>query len=348
MNVIVEHLPVLARRRGQRSDASRHSLAGLTFESLLAPGRWLRQGQADPELKKAFGFIQAELGETRRLLALPVDAGRAAIVEELESLLRVDVEGLSIDGAWELHGALKRLNLRLGDLGYLGVQLDYEKHRPEDEWHAWVHHFDRAELHKLTKKLAAATVAEADRRRAVDCLTVLYLMRAEAGRNRRAQAALKRDYLHNLAPILLLLLVGWAVTLEVAPQSGSILSDPLKAILLTVSAGALGSTLSGVFRVRDQLARLNELRSFGSCMRVQPLIGACAGLIVLLLIESKEIVFGSIDPKSPTPAALALLAFAAGFSEPFFLGMIQRVAVIPDPPASAGKTSTRAPGVRQR
>jgi hypothetical protein len=29
-------------------------------------------------------------------------------------------------------------------------------------------------------------------------------------------------------------------------------------------------------------------------------------------------------------AALALFTFVAGFSEPFFLGLVQRVAVIPD------------------
>jgi hypothetical protein len=331
MSTAAAHLLVFRKAIGRREPAP----AGRsdTLEELLAPERWLRQGRADAELKKAFGFIQAELGETRRLLSLPGDETSTrspATVEELRSLLRGDVERLSIDGAWELHGALKRLNLRLGDASYVAAQLDYEQHRPVHDWHGWKRHFAPAELRRLVARFDDETVTPADHRRAVDRLTVLYLMRAEAGRNRRARAALKCDYLHRLAPLLLLLVAALGIAFHLA-TGGTF----WKLILLTATAGALGSTLSGVFKVRDQLARLDELRGFWPTMHVQPFTGACAGLIVLLMLESKAIAFDSFNADSPSPATLALLAFAAGFSEPFFLGIVQKVAVIPDPkPAS--------------
>jgi hypothetical protein len=63
-------------------------------------------------------------------------------------------------------------------------------------------------------------------------------------------------------------------------------------------------------------------------MRVQPLIGATAGLFTLLALESHAVSPGG---GGQTPwAAYALLTFVAGFSEPFFLGLVQKIAVVPD------------------
>jgi hypothetical protein len=98
-------------------------------------------------------------------------------------------------------------------------------------------------------------------------------------------------------------------------------------ILVAGTAGALGATLAGTMKIRDDLRELDDLRSFWPAMRVQPLVGATAGLIVLLVVET-----GTLDGggRSGSWAGRALVAFAAGFSEPFFLGLVQRVAVIPD------------------
>lgn len=69
-------------------------------------------------------------------------------------------------------------------------------------------------------------------------------------------------------------------------------------------------------------------------MRVQPLIGATAGLVTLFVLETGAVELGA--KQTASWAALALFTFVAGFSEPFFLGLVQRVAVIPDK-QSAGK-----------
>ena len=324
------HVPFLSRRHADTSVDVPATERPLGLAQLLAPERWLPARRADPELRKVLGVIQTHLSETRRLLGTP-QAGAAfrdAAVRELRSLAQQEPAALAIDSAWELAGALKRLNLRLGDDAYVGSRLEYERSRAKSvgQWHGWNAHFEPAELGELLEAYRARRPTAAEHTRAVDRLTFLYLMREEAGRDRRARAALKCLYLTKLAPALLALLVGLGVAVNYATK-GSF----LQTILLTACAGGMGSMLSGVFRVRDQLVRLDELRGFWPAMRVQPIVGACAGLVVFLLLDSKAIELGSVG--STTWSGRGLLAFAAGFSEPFFLGIVQRVAVVSDRPA---------------
>src|SRR5262245_38971271 len=92
--------------------------AGYGLEALLAPARWTPRPKADPEIGKVLGTIQTHLSETRRLIALhsAADASdHAPALDELTSLARQNPGGLTIDSAWDLSGAFKRLNLRLGD-----------------------------------------------------------------------------------------------------------------------------------------------------------------------------------------------------------------------------------------
>jgi hypothetical protein len=290
------------------------------------------RGNADPELRKALAVIQTHLSETRRLLASPRAGatGRNAAVRELSSVAQEGPSSLAIDGAWELAGALKRLNLRLGDEAFVASRLEFELGRARVHWHGWNAHFDPAELRELLDAYRSRRPTAAEHAQAVDRLTFLYLMREEAGRDRRARAALKYQYLMRLAPVLLALLIGLGVAVNYA-TNGTF----LETILLTACAGALGSTLSGVFKVRDQLVRLDELRGFWPAMRVQPMVGATAGLIVFLILDSGAIELGA--GTSGTWSGRGLIAFAAGFSEPFFLGIVQRVAVVPDRAADGAK-----------
>jgi hypothetical protein len=305
-----------------------------SLTDLLAPARWVPTRHADPELRKVLAVIQTHLSETRRLLASPragATLRNAAAVRELTSLLQQDPTGLAIDSAWELAGALKRLNLRLGDEVFVASRLAYEQARTGANWHGWKEHFAADELRALLGAYRSRPTPT-EHAQAVDRLPFLYLMREEAGRDRRARAALKYQYLTRLAPVLLALLVGLGVAVNYATK-GSF----LETILLTACAGALGSTLSGIFRVRDQLVRLDELRGFWPAMRVQPIVGACAGLIVFLVLDSKAFEFGA--GASATWSGRGVLAFAAGFSEPFFLGIVQRVAVVSDRQAEGAKAS---------
>jgi hypothetical protein len=302
---------------------------------LLSPQRWTRKS-SNPELRKVLGVLQDEIGETRSLFAQGRSRVATAAGEHIEGLLRQEVGALTVDSAWELVGALKRANLRLGDRSYIAARLEYEgsRNRAKGRWHSWAAHFSKKELDALRKSYREGTPSRGARSLAVDRLTFLYLMRAEAGRDRRAKAALKCMYLQRLALVLIALLVLLATTISLTA------GDARTPVLLAACAGALGSTLSGIFAVRDQLGRLDELRGFAPAMRVQPLVGACAGLVVLLALHSDVVSLGpSTDEAWSTQV---LLAFVAGFSEPFFLGIVKRVAVLPErASADTGSSGSR-------
>ena len=313
--------------RGRSESENGDAVETPTVDQLVAPSRWVPK-HSDPEIRKVLGTIQTHLSETRRLLAgqeFDERSQSSAALGELTSLVQQNPGELTIDSAWELAGALKRLNLRLGDRAFLASRLEFELGRADSQWHGWNAHFDKTELRELIDVYRSRKPTRAEHALAVDRLTLLYLMRDEAGRDRRARAALKYQYLTRLAPLLLVLLVGLGVAANYATKGNF-----LETILLTACAGALGSTLSGVFKVRDHLVRLDELRGFWPAMRVQPVVGACAGLIVFLILDSQAIGLGA--ESSETWSGRGLLAFAAGFSEPFFLGIVQRVAVVPDRP----------------
>jgi hypothetical protein len=321
--------PPVSRRDEESEDAVAEAPTGI--EQLLAPTRWVARPHTDPEIRKVLGTIQTHLSETRRLLAAQKFDDPPALGEVI-SLTQQNPSELTIDSAWELAGALKRLNLRLGDEAFLASRLEFELGRADAQWHGWNAHFDVAELRALVDAYRSRRATRAEHAQAVDRLTFLYLMRDEAGRDRRARAALKHQYLTRLAPLLVVLLVGLGVAANYATKGNF-----LETILLTACAGALGSTLSGVFKVRDHLVRLDELRGFWPAMRVQPVVGACAGLMVFLVLDSQAVDLGA--GSSATWSGRGLLAFAAGFSEPFFLGIVQRVAVVPDREAEGTKAT---------
>jgi hypothetical protein len=306
-----------------------------SLDELLAPDRWIPNRKADPELRKVLGVIQTHLSESRRLLAAPkarISLRNDAVARELTALVRQDPAALAIDTGWELAATLKRLNLRLGDDTYVGSRLEYEQRRAakSSQWHGWNSHFEPRELRDFVNAYRTGGATKASHKQAVERLTFLYLRREEAGRDRRARAALKSKLLSQLLPPFLLLLVGLGVSLNFATDGAF-----LATMSMAACAGALGSMLSGVFKVRDQLVQLDELRGFIPAMRVQPMIGASAGLILFLVLDSKVLEVGA--GSSATWSGIGLLAFVAGFSEPFFLGIVQRVAHVPDPPADDPK-----------
>jgi hypothetical protein len=314
---LLGRLHLLGRRRSQLAGGEPLDL----IESAL--DYRMRRWYVDPELRKVLGVIKAQLSETRRLSSLPnaiTPLKTSAALGELSALLRRDVSKLRLDGAWELAGDLKRLNLRFADREYMTSQLEYEKRRAtrEGNWHGWNTHFDKRDLGRLLTNFTLHEPTLAHYARAVDRLNFLYLKREEAGRDRRARAELKKLFLNALAALLLLLLAGFGVAANFTTHG-----RVRETLLLAICAGALGSTLSGIIKVRDQLDRLEELRSFRPAMRVQPLIGACAGAFLLLALRSHAVSFGSA---SKGWEGIGFIAFVAGFSEPFFLGVVQKVA----------------------
>jgi hypothetical protein len=311
------------RRHASRVDNRGESTEQLSLEQVLSQRRWQRT-TAHPELRKALAEIQTYVVEARWLLAREPEADhpyqRAKVEEQLADLLRVDVHELKIDDAWELANKLKRTLLLLGDASYISALLEQEssrKPRPRDNWSD---HLREAELIELCKRGRAGTLDREAHARAVDRLTLLYRARADSGRSLRAIAAQKCRYLRLLAPILCLFLAGAGVSLSLGAD------ETWHAVVVATAAGALGATLSGVRTVRDSLAELKDLRAFSGTMSIQPLVGATSGLLLFLLVEAGALPIDGVDLSSA--ATLGLLAFVAGFSEPFLLGLVERNAVI--------------------
>lgn len=287
-----------------------------------------RRRRRNPELAKAVAYVQKYVAQARDLLDLdaaltPLRTANSR--QRLEELTRIDVGNLTIDGAWELANELKRELLLAGDASYVWAQLEYEAARDKkpNKWHRWSDYFASKKLRVLIAARTNGTVTESAHLDAVRSLMKLYELRAESGLERRVRAAQKFRYLTALIPMLF---VGLMLLTAGIYESGR--EGIWKAIWVAASAGALGATLSGTFRVRDRLIELDDLRSFWPAMRVQPLIGATAGLVTLFVLETGAVELGA--KQTASWAALALFTFVAGFSEPFFLGLVQRVAVIPD------------------
>lgn len=136
----------------------------------------------------------------------------------------------------------------------------------------------------------------------------------------RARTMTKAARLLWVAPVLTTLIVATIVTIDLVAADTS-----WRPPLLAALAGALGATLSGTYKLRDQMPRLGVLRGFWYAFAVQPPLGAVAGLFVWIVLRSG---FVAVVDAGPEWAIEAAVAFVAGFSEPFLLKTVERIAGI--------------------
>jgi hypothetical protein len=148
-------------------------------------------------------------------------------------------------------------------------------------------------------------------------LSTLLRVRHSTYSLRRAREGTKATRLVWLAPVLaaLVVLFVWLatwVTDEATWGEG----------LLVALAGAMGATLAAAFKARDTLPRLGDLRTFWYVFALQMPIGAVAGLFLWIVLES-----GLIEIAGSQDWAVAVaVAFVAGYSEPFLLKTVERIA----------------------
>jgi hypothetical protein len=137
----------------------------------------------------------------------------------------------------------------------------------------------------------------------------LVAARFELYRPLRARRRLRIIYLRYIAPVLLLtgLLFGLAIGMR-APV-----------VLLAATAGAAGAALSGLLKFRDEVKLGAQVREFLGFYLMQVGVGAVFGLFVDLFFATGWLKL------TPNPAGIGVVAFAAGFSEPFALGIVSRI-----------------------
>lgn len=269
------------------------------------------------------GLVGA-MADARRLNDLGVldETGRRRIGEILASV----APAMSLDIALETIDALEGALIDYGDETYLYSRIRGEHQRAPVPGKGsttalgLADVFGEDEIRSIleTKDWSDQQLARARRMLAA-------LARAQTGdyRLQRARARMRAVYLLWLVPVLAVLVGALALAIEflVPAQTWVIVSVAL--------AGAVGATISGVYKLRDGIRRISQLRAFMPAMVVQPLVGAAAGLFLFLLLEA-----GFRDGSDGAEwASRTLLAFAAGFSEPFFLGVVRSVADIGEPGA---------------
>ncbi|WP_132195148.1 MULTISPECIES: hypothetical protein [Kribbella] len=229
---------------------------------------------------------------------------------------------------------------------YLYSTLEYELKRKADPEHKILitEIFDESDVRALLSRHGIGSAGRArdpvptdlDRRRAVQLLKKLYEQRDEGWVYDRAVLKLKRHYLmfHALVVGIILVLIG-----RVIDSIRSIAGTAPEQLMLATLAGALGAILAATFKIRDTVARLNDLPAAIALAIAQTLIGAALGFVAWLLLRSGVIQVGG--DASLEWETLSLAAFASGFSEPLILGMITRLAA----PASSPQ-GTITPGDR--
>ncbi|RKH12778.1 hypothetical protein D7V97_07350 [Corallococcus sp. CA053C] len=237
--------------------------------------------------------------------------------------------GLSANNAWELADAMEVMLVRLGDDPYVRrlILNEFPRDLPESLRPA----------HPASETGNDATGAQSlDMGRAREYLVQRRRAQAHEYRRDRAKMRLRQRQLLIMAAVLLTLLTLFSVALVWAEAIGSVL------LLLVLFAGAVGSVLSRAIQLSKQPLRAGEaprpgdvrpqevplgIRALISAWTVfvaQPVLGATAALILSLVFTSGLLQVGGLAQLNT--ATLALLAFLAGYSEPFFTDILGKVA----------------------
>jgi hypothetical protein len=289
------------------------------------PTGWFRRPW-DSEARKSLARIRASID-----VLYGVEDRLGGHERELQRLLEPTLVHCSLDNLIELVYALDELLVTVGHDELVGRRAIAEA-LPDHPEVAWTH-LDTAFGSDAEKQVAIETL----RKR----LLVLYEMRRFRYRRERARRRMKSFNLMLAALVLLALalLLAWGIDDAIGdPTPGT--------VFLTAVAGALGGTLANLLRLRDELSRGTEFRAFKPMLLAQPAVGAVSGLVVLLVVDSGFLGLGDGDGDVRWET-LTLLAFAAGFSEAFFLGIVRKVAAAADAGEGERHEVARAGGSRE-
>ena len=116
-------------------------------------------------------------------------------------------------------------------------------------------------------------------------------------------------------PVILVLLL--AVAAFAAAVTGMVADD--RALWSAVAAGAAGAALGGLLRLRDEVTLGTQARQFWLFFVGQVLVGAAAGVLTFLIDD------GGLVAVAGGGAGVAAVAFAVGFSEAAFVGLLTRL-----------------------
>jgi hypothetical protein len=280
-----------------------------------------------PEQLKALTRIATRLAELQRYIELGPRS--PAPYTSLQNLVERVSRTLNVDAAWELAEKLKIEELwfippeRLWSL--LEVESRFKPHVASDHWSAA---FAQEEVQTLRAEFndclaTGKPLPQTWRDLSVERLATLYEVRADSFRHSRALAGLRTKYFHTffgVLAVLLLLSVGLLGFTSLVRSWSE-----LYMLFAALAAGALGAALSGTYKLRDTLTSIRELRSNKPALTIQPLVGAVAAFVLYVILRSELVIIAGFGRERLGWEQFMVFGFLAGFSEPFFLGIVNRL-----------------------
>ena len=281
-------------------------------------------------LEKIVGHLQT------MLLILPTDDDPrlACLLEQLER-----PERMAFDSAWEVADLLELEILRLADDPRLHMLLTAQQAAGADGAHRWERHFPTTYLETLLGDYNGGRFQQDHLRvEARRALEYIHQARIAEYRVDRAKARLRGIYLSTMALLLggLIAAMSYFYLASMGEPDRRSTTYLTKALLLTILSGAAGSVLSRAVKLGKQPLHaepdtnapepplgIRALLSGWKVFFAQPVLGATAALVVFLVFSAGLIQLG--DGGELGPAGVALVGFLAGFSEPFFLGVLDKV-----------------------
>ena len=303
-----------------------------------------REWKRDPLLAKTLEHIRDYL---EMLLSAKFNTESESVARAiwLDSLQNLDC--LKLEQAFDVEADLRAILPGLLGDDYTCMCLQREQQRltsPRDEDdrdRRWTDLFPETKLTKLLEKYESADKEPRVREEAIGRLVELYRQQHHDLRRSRAHAAQIGLYLKWLTPLLIVLLLVVATLLgsvEALDRPTRTWAEPV-AFGVAMLAGAIGGVLGLMFRFRDTRGRIRDLLADRDVRWVQPLIGAAMALAIVLVMKSGLITIAGLTAGGGGLAPLAALGFVAGFSEPFFFGVMDRFARAASPGPSQGDKS---------
>ena len=226
--------------------------------------------------------------------------------------------------------ALEELLPLIADAGYLDTMFSLELVRSHDGV-ALKEIVDLSTLAGLAQSSPdprgdgpESTVANDRETRIAGALSALQRLRCDRLRHERLMSKLRGAYLMALTAITLSALlvasiaIWWGASATGSLEAGMAIGPQL---IMVVALGVLGGALASTSKIRE-VAELNSFRVVLTYAVIQPFVAAAFGFVAFMLLLAGVVTVGQ-PPGSW--AVAAVVAFAAGYSEPFVLGILDRV-----------------------
>jgi hypothetical protein len=143
------------------------------------------------------------------------------------------------------------------------------------------------------------------------------LARLMHAKESQAQAVKARWALKQRVTALTILVLLLAVAAFGVAVAGMVADD--RALWSAAAAGAAGAALGGLIRLRDEVTFGTQVRQFWLFFCGQVLVGVAAGVLTFLIDD------GGLVAVAGGSAGVAGVAFAVGFSEAAFVGLLARL-----------------------